>query len=232
MLACTAGVSLIALLAYTPLMKMLPKPPKQKTEKDEVEDLAVYEQMPNWQFSQLSLEIQGKVNQKFLEKGKPVKTITWGKYEEERERLPDLQKRILPDFTYITQSVTRLLTDRKALLEAQEEEKKLKEASPAPADDSVLKAEMGAWIADYFDDAGYGDWRTYPQVFKAMLMSAFSPIDPLNGDKPDFASMPPEQFENNMTEFLKVMDGHMAAEKRRLGAGLGAGTFMHTLRRR
>ena len=37
-------------------------------------------------------------------------------------------------------------------------------------------AEMGLWIADYFEDAGYEGWDSNPQIFKAMLLNAFPPI--------------------------------------------------------
>ena len=42
------------------------------------------------------------------------------------------------------------------------------------------KAEMGAWLADYFDDAGYEQWAMFPEMFKAMMINSFPPIDALD----------------------------------------------------
>ena len=45
----------------------------------------------------------------------------------------------------------------------QENFKKYKDLIPT-VDRDKAKAEMGAWIADYFDDAGYVNWETQSQV--------------------------------------------------------------------
>ena len=34
-------------------------------------------------------------------------------------------------------------------------------------DRNKAKLEMGAWIADYLDDAGYLHWETQSQIYKA-----------------------------------------------------------------
>ena len=36
---------------------------------------------------------------------------------------------------------------------------------------------MGRWVGEYFDDAGYMGWIYYPELFKAMLMTAFPPME-------------------------------------------------------
>merc|ERR1711988_1586511 len=43
MLACTSVISFLATLAYVPLIKMLPKPPKKEKDED-AKDLSKYEQ--------------------------------------------------------------------------------------------------------------------------------------------------------------------------------------------
>ena len=77
------------------------------------------------------------------------------------------------------------------------------------------KAEMGAWIADYFDDAGYQDWEKMSTLYKSMLMNAFPPVDPLDDVKPDYSKMPIDKFEDALMKFLAVMDAHLAIEKNR-----------------
>jgi len=101
---------------------------------------------------------------------------------------------------------------------------------PRP-DREKAKSEMGAWIASYFDDAGYLHWETQTPIYKAMIMTAFPPIDKLDAMKPKFETMPVEQFEENMTKVLQVMDSHLAIEQRRI-RNLGGGVLSSLLRRR
>ena len=82
-------------------------------------------------------------------------------------------------------------------------------------DRDQAKAEMGAWIADYFDDAGYQDWEKMSTLYKSMLMNAFPPVDPLDDVKPDYSKMPIDKFEDALMKFLAVMDAHLAIEKNR-----------------
>merc|ERR1712032_575427 len=109
----------------------------------------------------------------------------------------------------------RLLTDREALRAAQAEITKGQDSMPE-VDREKAKEEMGAWIADYFDDAGYLNWETQCGIYKSMLMSAFPPIDDLDTLKPDFGKMPIDEFDDIVTKFLSVVDTHLAAEQRHL----------------
>ena len=94
------------------------------------------------------------------------------------------------------------------------------------------KLEMGSWIADYFDDAGYRDWEKFSMLYKAMIMSAFPPIDPLDDVKPDYATMPIHEFENALMKFLKVMDTHLTVEKTRMRAKVSTKFFTGLMQRR
>jgi len=109
----------------------------------------------------------------------------------------------------------RLLADRDLLIEEQKKYKLYKGTMPK-VDRDMAKAEMGAWLADYFDDAGYDNWESQCQLYKAMVMSAFPPIDPLDAVKPDFGSMPITQFEDNVSKFVNTLDDHLATEERRV----------------
>jgi hypothetical protein len=210
MLACTASVSLLATLAYVPLIWMMPKPPKKM--KLELEDLETYEKMSDAEWQVLPLEVVDQVSTKLIEAGKLPRSVLWGDYHEERPHLHDLQDRAGADFLYISQSVTRMLSDRRALVQEQQNFKKYMDMVPQVDREKAMK-EMGMWIANYFDDAGYINWDTQSPIFKAMIMTAFPPIDPLDAEKPEFQNMGVLEFEHNLTKFLKVMDNHLAADR-------------------
>jgi len=164
-----------------------------------------------WQI--LPLEVVEQVSGKLIEAGKMPRMLLWGDYHEERPHLHDLQDRAGKDFQYLSQSLTRLLSDRRALVHEQQMYKKFMDMMPQVDRERAMK-EMGAWIANYFDDAGYTEWETRSPIFKAMLMTAFPPIDALDEKKPEFQNMKVQEFEHNVTKFLKVMDTHLAADRR------------------
>ena len=87
-------------------------------------------------------------------------------------------------------------------------------ATQGGVDREKAKQEMGAWLADYLDDAGYIDWETQSTFYKAMIMNAFPPIDSLDSARPEYHTMSVEKFEDNMTRVLEVMDSHLASHRR------------------
>ena len=117
------------------------------------------------------------------------------------------------------------------MLEEQKNFKKYQDVVPK-VDREKAKAEMGAWIADYFDDAGYLNWEQQSRVCKATLMTAFPPIDPLDDAKADSGTMPVDVWEDSLTKFLAIMDTHLATEQRRLRPPIGTGIFKTLIKRR
>lgn len=231
MLMATSAISLLAVLAYAPLMGMLPKP-KPKSEKPlELDALGTYETMSDLDWAQLPLEMVDKVQDKQLEAGQAPRMVMWGTYQNERPFLMGLTQRAEKDFKYIKSKFMEMLSDRDKMLKTQEEMRKVQGIVPKPDRDKA-KAEMGAWIADYFDDAGYVNWETHCQIYKTMIMTAFPPIDPLDDAKPDFAEMPIDQLEDNLIKFLGVMDEHLAASQRRFGVKVTPESLLNMLRRR
>lgn len=229
MLACTATVSFLATVAYAPLICLMPKPlPRKKPM--ELKDLQYYEELSDTEWCALPMEIVDQVTAEMLGKGKVPRVVTWGDYAEERPTLHELQGRALKDFEYVHDSMIRLLSNREMLIQEQQNFAKFMDMMPKTDRDKV-KHEMGAWIADYFDDAGYVNWETQCQIYKAMIMTAFPPISPLDNVKPDFATMPVDTFEDNMAKVLKVMDSHLATEQRRVKS-LGSGPLTTLIRRR
>jgi len=230
MLAATSAISFLATCAYAPLIGMLPKPKKPEKEGD-LQDLSVYEEMTATEYSQLPMEIVDKIDQKRIEMGKPPRVVSWGNYEDERTLLPQLQERAKKDFKYINQMMVNLLTDKDAMIKEQENFKTYQDLMPK-LDREQAKDEMGSWIANYFDDAGYINWETQCTIFKSMLMNAFPPIDALDENKPDYATMSLEKWEENLTKFLAVMDSHLASSQRRAGSGISVGSALGLFRRR
>jgi len=230
MLVCTSVISFFAFLSYIPLVAMVPKS-KPKDEPLKLESVEYYDKMDDMEFAHLPLETQDKVMMQQVNEGKAPRLVSWGKYQEERLMLPALQDVSAQDFKYLSTSMMDLLSDRKKMLEEQENFKKYQDLVPK-VDREHAKAEMGAWIADYFDDAGYQNWEQQSRVYKSMLMTAFPPIDPLDDAKPDYSTMPIDQWEDNLTKFLSIMDTHLATEQRRLRPPIGFGTLKALIKRR
>tara|TARA_B100000795_G_scaffold59348_1_gene39526 strand:- start:2219 stop:2713 length:495 start_codon:yes stop_codon:yes gene_type:complete len=69
------------------------------------------------------------------------------------------------------------------------------------------RAAMGLWIADYLDDAGYDIWEVVPYLFKAMIMNAFPPIDPLDEKRAGIKDR--AELRTGMMAFMKVLDLHV-----------------------
>ena len=231
MLMATAAVSLLAVLAYAPLMGMLPKPKPPPKKGEELETIDKYEEMDDLTYSHLPLEVVGKVGLKMMEAGKPPRMVFWGEYAKERPTLTDMPQRAAKDFQYIVNDITEKLQDRDKMIQEQKDFKQYKDMIPVP-DREKAKQEMGAWIADYFDDAGYVNWEVQSQVFKTMLMTAFPPIDPLDDAKPDYGEMSIDQFEDNLAKVLAIMDEHLAASQRRIRFKITPDTILHLLKRR
>merc|ERR1712232_608948 len=95
--------------------------------------------------------------QKAAKSGIPPRALSWGTYEAERTMLTGMQARATKDFAYLNDRIVALLTDKDAMIQEQAVMKQLREFMPQ-RDLEQAKDEMGRWIADYFDDAGYVDW--------------------------------------------------------------------------
>ncbi|OLP94388.1 hypothetical protein AK812_SmicGene23585 [Symbiodinium microadriaticum] len=220
-------ISLFALGAYIPLVSMMPKKVKALSDAE---------------FNELPMEIVELVASKMLEAGKEPRMIHWGSYADDRPKLPEHQARAVKDFEYYSQSFVRLTMVfpgfglfwiRGSGIGSNPEEKKemaLYAVATGAVDRDRAKTEMGAWLADYLDDAGYIGWEMHASIYKAMVMTAFPPIDPLDGVKPEYHTMSLQTFEDNMTRVLEVMDSHLA-EQRRLRS-LDSGSITGLLRRR
>jgi len=230
MLAVTACISFLATVAYIPLIGWLPKP--QKAIEAKMEEISVYDQMSDLEFSMLPMEISDAVNmKKMMELKTAPRLLSWGSYAEERTLLSGIDVRAVKDFAYYSREMIKLLCNKDLLIQEQKNYKVAQEMMPK-VDRDRAKAEMGSWIADYFDDAGYEGWDSQTTIFKAMLMNAFPPIDALDMKKPDYSNMPLDKWEEHLTKFLRIMDGHIAQSQRRGVTSLSTGSVLGVFRRR
>ena len=230
MLVCTSVISLLAWLTYSLLIPMWPREKKEDKKKDDdYGDFAKYEKMNDVEWMNQPMETIDKVTEKMMEAGKPPRQVKWGSFVEQRPHLTGLANRALTDFRYFQGELQTILTDRAKMAEIQ---KMQKTYDATTFDRDAAKNEMGSWIADYFDDAGYRDWEKCAMLYKAMIMSAFPPIDPLDDQKPDYASMPIDQFEDTLMKFLRVMDSHLTVEKTRMRAKVSSKLFTGSMLRR
>merc|ERR1711988_1941308 len=166
-----------------------------------------------------------------MEKGKNPRIVNWGDYQGERSEISALRLRARADFEYVTKDMRDILANRPKMLEMQKMMKQWEDMTPK-VDREKAKQEMGAWIADYFDDAGYINWEKQAPIYKSMLISAFPPVDDLDDVKPDYATMPIDQYEDALMKFLAVMDTHLGLEKTRNFQKLSTGFFSSLLQQR
>ena len=78
--------------------------------------------------------------------------------------------------------------------------------------ESLARLELGEWLADYFDDAGYYHWHSFVDIFKMMIVNAMPPLLPLDGTKKRVETIDTEQL---LIKFLNVISSHIDVEKRR-----------------
>lgn len=211
---CTS-ISAIATLSYVPLLRQMPKP--QGAVEMEEQQLSAYDEMPDSEWAQQPLHIQDKVNKKRIAAGLGVRQVRWGRYEEERQVLlrdgmEGLQARFAADFYYMREEMQRMLTHRKLVEESMVLQaayfKHRAEAASGQSKEEA-KVEMGKWMSDYLEDAGYLDWDTQAGMFKTMFINSFPPLTKLDGTPPDYASLPPTEYEDMILSFFAVVNGHI-----------------------
>ena len=212
MLLICVCISCIAVLCYIPTTWLIPKKKRDKEQdKKRFRTVDEYFAASEQELRQMTLEETSCILEQMMNEDPPrmPRAIAWGRYSDQREELVakgGLQDRALQDFKYMRQRTLDILTSQDKMEEERMGMKMMREWEEANVDKEAAKAEMGRWIADYLDDAGYDNWASYPTIYKAMFVNAFPPIDPLD-DKaadPDTADI-----EHLATEFLKVADSHI-----------------------
>ena len=212
MLLICVCISCIAVLCYIPTTWMMPKKTRDKEqEKKRFRTVDEYFAASEHELRQMSLEETSCILEQMMNEDPPrmPRAIAWGRYSDQREELVaegGLQDRALADFKYMRQRTLDMLTSQEKMEEERIGMKMMREWEEANVDKEAAKAEMGRWIADYLDDAGYDNWASYPTIYKAMFVNAFPPIDPLDDKATDPDTT---DIEHLATEFLKVADSHI-----------------------
>lgn len=197
--------------SYTPLIALVPKQVDEKKQEKKFHSVEEYENLSDIEWKRLTLEEIDFIETKRMKDGKMPRINKWGSYDAELLELEGMIKRSPTDFDYLRRMITHTLTDAKKM----EEDRQMMIAMESMQDQFVnieeQKKEMGQWIARYFEDAGYSTWHTFPQFYKVMLMNAFPPVDPLDGDPIDWKTA---DIEKLYMGFLRVADGHVAQQRK------------------
>merc|ERR1711871_986430 len=210
-LMITVTVSCIAVLAYLPLIPLAKKPKDEEKEAKKYRTVEDYLAMSDKEMRQMTLEEAAYISEQMMKRDPPVmpKVMTWGSYSEQRPELigeGGLQARARSDFKFMKTYILDMLTSQEKMDQARVEMKMMREWEAENVDKEAAKIEMGRWMADYLDDAGYDNWSSYPCIYKAMFISAFPPIDPLDDKMVDADTA---DLEALMLGFLGVADMHI-----------------------
>ena len=229
-LSVCGGVSFLALLGYTPLPRLLPKPPPPKAPKPppppEPKDAAdpsarpsivlphpleYYSTVGYLEWCALPMSLRMEINKERVAKGLPRVVFPWGSWRTDLEIAAEIHHKAHEELSEFRDEVTRWLTDDEYLARAVARRKERLQKAQEPAEKARVDAqcrEMGQWIADYFDDAGYDVWVDAGYLFKSMLMNAFPPLDALDAKKANLES--PDEMRTLTLNFLRVLDLHIS----------------------
>merc|ERR1740121_1138633 len=210
-LAClvTCGtISFLACALYLPLPSLIPKQSKILPF-DEEAPLDYYDQLTPSAWAALTIREKRHVNRKRADAGMSPILSHWLPYEDDRTggNLDTLLERSGKEFQEIKDAIKGTLTNRAKLQDMSTKGMTVLRDTANKYDRKAAAQDMGTWIADYFDDAGYVAWLPYPDMYKAMVMNAFPPADALDGKKFDPKSA--EELEAHLLKMLRVFDGHV-----------------------
>ena len=213
----TCFISLSAFVAYLPMINAVPKDDDKALEAEleaKLEDMARYEAMDDKEWSRLEITEQVAVIKRRIKEGKEMRFVKWGQYTDDRPDLPELVERAGRDFAFVRAIQKKILASREMLEQSKNESAITQKMMVAKIDMAQARSEMGKWLADYMDDAGYEMWSAYPAIFKAMFVTAFPPVAPIDDLKNDYESMSVEDYEAQLLATLKVFNAHLKATER------------------
>jgi len=134
-------------------------------------------------------------------KGKPVYFRKWGQFEDEKDMAPSWADDGLKmeEIEIYQDMVVATASDRAKMAEMAQAMKD-NNANIKKANEEQL-ADMGKWVADYFESAGYKAWSTSPDLFKIMITTAFPPVYNI-----DFDNAGVEEVETMLLNFQTVLN--------------------------
>jgi len=210
----TLVISFMAVCVYAPLIPLVPKEVNKEEQEKRLKSIEEFEALSDIEYKRLTLEEVDVLETRRFEEGKKPRVMTWGPYQDEVPEIEGMMDKSLSDFNYLKRTITANLTnvekmeqDRQFMVEM---EKHMDQMYNIPE----ARKEMGCWIADYFDDAGYSSWYQFPQIYKVMIMNAFPAIDELDNKKVDWGTA---DIEHLSLKFLKVADSHITQRRKQIG---------------
>lgn len=205
-------LSLAAAAAYCPLPRLLPRPALRKIE---LRSMEAYDKMQAAEFRNLPLQERVMLGVERTRLGIPQIQHGWGTYEEQLPHLPGMLQRSTDDFNFLKDQTIDRLADRAKMQQYRDNMQAFRERvakKPGAKKEHEQEMEqMGRWLGEYFDDAGYPGWMYFPELFKAMLMTAFPPIEALDlkagSNEASIADLEAQQI-----NFLAVMEQHLSTK--------------------
>ena len=228
-LAVCGTISTLAFLLYLPMPGVLPKPPKpagaptepvlKKAKTFVLPEPAIplpiehYDHVQWAEWSALPVAVRTKIQQARMKAGMPMVKLEWGTWHDDRPISGDIIASAPGEFKQFLEQQTKALTDNTQLqFIVDMRAKTAKELSEDPAKQAARdakRAEMGRWLADYLDDAGYDMWDAVPYLFKAMMINAFPPIDALDEKAAEFKDV--DEMRTGLLKIMRVFDQHVKA---------------------
>ena len=227
-LATCGTVSLLAALWYF-IGVVLNVPRPQKPLPLSVETLDHYLAMPAAAFGMLPFSERMAVNAELQSDQKSIIHVPWGSYSEDVPHLQTMLDRAPEEFSHLRNHMLGLLTNKAALIEGHGKIAQYYKDIDANFDQDKERVEFGNWMADYMDDAGYSSWIQYPDMYKALVMNAFPPLeelDDLNFGRTKGLSL--ADYEIRMMKWMEVLDMHIGSNKKHhKTSSLVATTYCH-----
>lgn len=226
-LSVCGSISFLALVCYLPLPGLLPPPavapPSIKKEKSNdgvalalpdpemSHPLEYYDSMPFAEWTKLPIALRHKIQTELRAKGLPQKIFPWGSWSADQPTAKDFLTGARAEFADLHNFTTAFITSEAEMEKVLDAHKKrpLMEEEPAEKERlATARREMGEWICDYLDDAGYeGLWRDRAYLLKAIIMTAMPPLDPLDGKRAAFDNV--EELRTFVINWLRVLDLHI-----------------------
>eukprot|EP00908_Phaeocystis_cordata_P013586 Transcript_24651.p1 GENE.Transcript_24651~~Transcript_24651.p1 ORF type:complete len:469 (+),score=244.23 Transcript_24651:1470-2876(+) len=240
-LGICGGVSTLAFVCYVPLGRYLPKPPPPKpTEDEKVKDGAVapepeplkpleyYDHVKWEEWSEMPIKRRMEVQQARIAVGMPSVQLSWGTWEADVALAPEILAKAPRELGELREVCTEWVVDDAKLDKMLELRAKCgwNASEEGKAKRDKARADMGKWIADYLDDAGYDNWENVPYIYKAMVMNAFPPIDALDMKRASLTTRC--EMRTGTLAFMKVLDLHIKTAETTAYNNLTDGTQMST----
>ena len=226
-LAVCGTISLLAFIGYLPLPRLLPKPGGTSKPTDQLRvmpssdadgrPLSYYDNVSWQEWTSLPVNDRFEIQQARTQEGSSRVQLAWSTWHDDVHLAGEILAKAPSEMGEVRDNYTEWVTDDDKLdviLEIRANMlKDLKKSEENQAKREASRVAMGRWIADYLEDAGYDTWEVVPYLYKAMIMNAFPPIQPLDETRPvrhgprvitDRAVL-----RTSMIAFMKVLDLHV-----------------------